>query len=75
MMTGCLSALTMRMMPECIKSMMNLPSSQTLDFFPPVVDDPYMFGQIAAANALSDVYAMGGTVKTGDEYCGISGQS
>ena len=37
---------------------------QTLDFFPPVVDDPYMFGQIAAANALSDVYAMGGTVKT-----------
>src|SRR6476661_7869421 len=37
---------------------------QTLDFFPPVVDDPYMFGQIAAANALSDVYAMGGTPKT-----------
>lgn len=33
---------------------------QTLDFFPPVVDDPYIFGQIAAANALSDVYAMGG---------------
>ena len=33
---------------------------QTLDFFTPVVDDPYMFGQIAAANALSDVYAMGG---------------
>lgn len=33
---------------------------QTVDFFPPVVDDPYMFGQIAAANALSDVYAMGG---------------
>jgi selenide,water dikinase len=32
----------------------------TLDFFPPVVDDPYQFGQIAAANALSDVYAMGG---------------
>lgn len=37
---------------------------QTLDFFPPVVDDPYMFGQIAAANALSDVYAMGGTPLT-----------
>ncbi len=37
---------------------------QTLDFFPPMVDDPYLFGQIAAANALSDVYAMGGDVKT-----------
>ena len=36
---------------------------QTLDFFTPVVDDPYMFGQIAAANALSDVYAMGGEPK------------
>lgn len=33
---------------------------QTLDFFTPIVDDPYTFGQIAAANALSDVYAMGG---------------
>lgn len=33
----------------------------TMDFFPPVVDDPYPFGAIAAANALSDVYAMGGT--------------
>lgn len=33
---------------------------QTLDFFTPVVDDPYTFGQIAAANSLSDVYAMGG---------------
>ncbi len=32
----------------------------TTDFFPPVVDDPYTFGQVAAANALSDVYAMGG---------------
>ena len=37
---------------------------QTLDFFPPMVEDPYTFGQIAAANALSDIYAMGGTVKT-----------
>ncbi|MBI5568256.1 MAG: selenide, water dikinase SelD [Chloroflexi bacterium] len=34
----------------------------TLDFFPPVVDDPYTYGSIAAANALSDVYAMGGEV-------------
>src|ERR671923_1927174 len=33
---------------------------QTVDFFAPIVDDPYAFGQIAAANALSDVYAMGG---------------
>jgi selenide, water dikinase len=37
---------------------------QTIDYFTPVVDDPYMFGQIAAANALSDVYAMGGEPKT-----------
>ena len=38
----------------------NLCVVQTLDFFTPIVDDPYTFGQIAAANALSDVYAMGG---------------
>lgn len=37
---------------------------QTVDFFTPIVDDPYWFGQIAAANALSDVYAMGGEPKT-----------
>lgn len=36
---------------------------QTVDFFTPIVDDPYTFGQIAAANALSDVYAMGGVPK------------
>ena len=36
---------------------------QTVDFFPPMVDDPYTFGQVAAANALSDIYAMGGTPK------------
>ena len=37
---------------------------QTLDFFTPIVDDPYAFGRIAAANSLSDVYAMGGIPKT-----------
>lgn len=37
---------------------------QTLDFFTPIVDSPYLFGQIAAANSLSDVYAMGGIPKT-----------
>ena len=36
----------------------------SLDFFPPLVDDPYLFGQIAAANSLSDIFAMGGTPKT-----------
>jgi selenide,water dikinase len=37
---------------------------QTIDFFPPVVNDAFIYGQIAAANALSDIYAMGGTPKT-----------
>lgn len=37
---------------------------QTVDFFTPIVDDPYTFGQVAAANSLSDVYAMGGTALT-----------
>ena len=46
---------------------------QTVDFFTPVVDDPYMFGQIAAANALSDVYAMGGTAKVALNLVGFPG--
>ncbi|KKB40341.1 selenide, water dikinase SelD [Bacillus thermotolerans] len=37
---------------------------QTVDFFTPIVDDPYSFGQVAAANAISDIYAMGGTPLT-----------
>ncbi len=36
---------------------------QTIDFFPPIVDDPELFGEIAAANAISDIYAMGGDPK------------
>src|SRR5918995_2351990 len=35
---------------------------QTVDFFSPIVDDPYLFGQIAAANSMSDIFAMGGDV-------------
>lgn len=45
------------------KIMDDLAIVQTLDFFPPIADDPYLFGQIAATNALSDVYAMGGEPK------------
>jgi selenide,water dikinase len=44
---------------------------QTVDFFAPIVDDPYDFGQIAAANALSDVYAMGGRPLTALNVAGI----
>jgi selenide, water dikinase len=44
---------------------------QTLDFFAPIVDDPYLFGQIAAANALSDVYAMGGEPLTAMNIVGF----
>jgi selenide,water dikinase len=44
---------------------------QTLDFFPPLVDDPFTFGQIAAANALSDVYAMGGEPLTAMNIVGF----
>ena len=44
---------------------------QTVDFFTPIVDNPYWFGQIAAANALSDVYAMGGVPKTAMNLVGF----
>jgi selenide,water dikinase len=44
---------------------------QTLDFFPPVVDDPYDYGAVAAANAMSDVYAMGGEVVLTLNICGF----
>lgn len=44
---------------------------QTVDFFTPIVDDPYAFGQIAAANSLSDVYAMGGRPITALNICGF----
>lgn len=44
---------------------------QTVDFFTPIVDDPYDFGQIAVANALSDVYAMGGMPKTAMNLVGF----
>ncbi len=47
---------------------------QTVDFFPPIVDDPYIFGQIAAANALSDIYAMGGKPLTGLNIVGFPPQ-
>ena len=44
---------------------------QTLDFFTPVVDDPYDYGAIAAANAMSDIYAMGGQVTIAMNICGF----
>ena len=46
----------------------------TLDFFPPIVDDPFLFGQIAAANAISDVYAMGATPKLALNIMAVSPQ-
>ena len=44
---------------------------QTLDFFPPVIDDPYDYGAVAAANAMSDIYAMGGEVVLALNICGF----
>src|SRR3989454_12827798 len=44
---------------------------QTVDFFTPIVDDPFMYGQIAAANSLSDIYAMGGRPLTAMNLMGI----
>ena len=46
---------------------------QSVDFFPPIVDDPYRFGKIAAANALSDIYAMGGEPITAMNLVGFPG--
>lgn len=43
----------------------------TVDFFTPVVDDPYQYGAVAAANAMSDIYAMGGTVTLALNICGF----
>ncbi len=48
---------------------------QTVDFFAPIVDDPYRFGRIAAANALSDVYAMGGEPLTAMNIVGFPDQA
>src|SRR5215470_4653798 len=48
---------------------------QTVDYFPPIVDDPYIYGQIAAVNSLSDVYAMGGQPKTALSIVGFPQKS
>jgi selenide,water dikinase len=44
---------------------------QTIDFFTPIVDDPYDYGAIAATNAMSDIYAMGGEVALAMNICGF----
>ena len=48
---------------------------QTVDYFPPIVDDPFDFGRIAAANALSDVFAMGGEPRTALSIVGLDRKS
>jgi selenide,water dikinase len=48
---------------------------QTVDFITPVVDDPFVYGQIAAANSLSDVFAMGGDAKTALNLVGFDGKN
>ena len=48
---------------------------QTVDFFTPIVDDPFTYGQIAAANALSDIYAMGGRPVTALAIAGFPGRA
>ncbi len=53
----------------------NLAMVQTVDFITPVVDDPFIYGQIAAANSLSDVFAMGGDAKTALNLVGFDGKN
>jgi len=53
----------------------NLAIVQTVDFITPVVDDPFIYGQIAAANSLSDVFAMGGDAKTALNLVGFDGKN
>ena len=50
------------------------PWSRRVDFFPPLVNDPFIFGQIAAANALSDVYAMNARPLDGHQHRGLPRQ-
>ena len=58
-------------MPGSITSLKRVALVQTVDFITPIVDDPFLFGQIAAANSLSDVYAMGGKPLTAMNLVGF----